>query len=207
MTGWLFVGVGAGTGEGGLVAIAMLLAAVSVLVWPSRGGWTQRGGGRRGVPEQISAAEDDQQSATVEEAAAALTLVAAALRSGMGSVEALEAVARLCPDAAGRELAIVAAAHRWGEAGDVAWARVGPGWQTAAVSWHAAQSAGAAPAGLLAAAARRMHDDEARRVEASVQRAGVLLVLPLGACFLPGFVATTVVPVVLVMLGGLSGAR
>ncbi|WP_159901496.1 type II secretion system F family protein [Ornithinibacter aureus] len=146
------------------------------------------------------------QSATVEEAAAALALVAAALRSGMGSLEALEAVARLCPDAAGRELAIVAAAHRWGEASDVAWARVGPGWQTAAVSWHAAQSAGAAPAGLLAAAARRMHDEEARRVEAAVQRAGVLLVLPLGACFLPGFVATTVVPVVLLLLGGLSAA-
>ena len=89
----------------------------------------------------------------------------------------------------------------------VGWARVGPGWQTAAVSWHAAQSAGAAPAGLLAAAARRMHDDEARRVEAAVQRAGVLLVLPLGACFLPGFVATTVAPVVLLLLGGLSGAR
>ena len=63
------------------------------------------------------------------------------------------------------------------------------------------------PAGLLAAAARRMHDDEARRVEAAVQRAGVLLVLPLGACFLPGFVATTVTPVVLLLLGGLSGAR
>ena len=204
MTGWLFVEPDAGVGV--MVAVAMSLAAVSVLVWPSGTRRILDAGGRprEQVPNGEGGARD--QSATVEEAAAALALVAAALRSGMGSLEALEAVARLCPDAAGRELAIVAAAHRWGEASDVAWARVGPGWQTAAVSWHAAQSAGAAPAGLLAAAARRMHDDEARRVEAAVQRAGVLLVLPLGACFLPGFVATTVVPVVLLLLGGLSAA-
>lgn len=205
MTGWLCVGPDAGGGV--MVAMAMSLAAVSVLVWPSGARWTPPAGGRPGEQAPSGDGVAREQPATVEEAAAALTLVAAALRSGMGSLEALEAVARLCPDAAGRELAIVAAAHRWGEASDVAWARVGPGWQTAAVSWHAAQSAGAAPAGLLAAAARRMHDDEARRVEAAVQRAGVLLVLPLGACFLPGFVATTVMPVVLLLLGGLGGAR
>ncbi len=45
---------------------------------------------------------------------------------------------------------------------------------------------------------------ESRRVEAAVQRAAVLLVLPLGACFLPGFVATTVAPVVLHLVGGLA---
>ncbi len=50
----------------------------------------------------------------------------------------------------------------------------------------------------------RMRVAEARRVEAALQRAGVLLVLPLGVCFLPGFVATTVVPVVLVLLGALG---
>jgi hypothetical protein len=49
-----------------------------------------------------------------------------------------------------------------------------------------------------------MRAEESRRVEASVHRAGVLLVLPLGACFLPGFVATTVAPVVLHLLGGLA---
>ena len=56
--------------------------------------------------------------ATVEEAAAALGLVAAALRGGVGAVEALEAVAAVDPGAAGRELAVVAAAHRWGQPPD-----------------------------------------------------------------------------------------
>jgi hypothetical protein len=42
-----------------------------------------------------------------------------------------------------------------------------------------------------------MRTAEDERIEAAVQRAGTLLVLPLGACFLPGFVCTTVAPVVL----------
>jgi hypothetical protein len=141
---------------------------------------------------------------TVDEAAVALTLLAAALRGGAGAVECLESVARVDPGAAGRDLAIVAAAHRWGEASDRAWDHVGGGWAPAAVAWHAALSAGAAPAGLVEAAASRMRATESRRLEGALQRAGVLLVLPLGLCFLPGFVATTVAPVVLLLAGGFA---
>ena len=178
------------------VLLAALFAAVAVLAWP--------GGADVGARSVEQPAEPPAGSATVDEAAAALGLVAAALRSGVGAVEALEAVAAVDSGAAGRELAVVAAAHRWGEAPDEAWAHVGPGWAAARVAWHAAHAAGAAPAGLLTAAATRMRAEESRRVEAAVQRAGVLLVLPLGACFLPGFVATTVAPVVLHLLGGLA---
>lgn len=135
--------------------------------------------------------------ASLEDAAGALALVAATLRGGAGAVESLEQVARVVGGPAGHELAVVAAAHRWGEPPDRAWTHVGKGWAAAAVAWHAAHEAGAAPAGLLAAAATRMREEERRRLEAAVQRAGVLLVLPLGLCFLPGFVATTVAPVVL----------
>lgn len=142
--------------------------------------------------------------ATVEQAAAALDLVAMALRSGAGAVEALEAVARVDDTPAGSDLAVVAAAHRWGEAPDHAWARVGAGWAPAAAAWHASRRAGSAPAGLLSEAARRMRAEERRRVEKAVQRAGVLLVLPLGLCFLPGFVATTIAPIVLILLRGFT---
>ena len=174
--------------------LAALLAALAVLARP--------GAERHRDPAPPEAAPPGP--ATVEEAAAALGLVAAALRGGVGAVEALEAVAAVDPGAAGRELAVVAAAHRWGQPPDQAWAHVGPGWAAAGVAWHAAHCAGAAPASLLVAAAARMRAEESRRVEASVYRAGVLLVLPLGACFLPGFVATTVAPVVLHLLGGLA---
>ena len=176
-----------------MTLVAAVLVVLAVLAWPT--GRAASGRPRDAVPGL---------AATVEEAAAALGLVSAALRGGTGSVEALEAVARVDEGPAGRELAVVAAAHRWGEAPEAAWSRVGPGWTAAAVAWHAAHEAGAAPAGLLAAAAGRMRDEEGRRLEAALQRSGVLLVLPLGLCFLPGFLGTTIAPVVLHLLGGLA---
>ena len=176
--------------------VAAVVAALAVLVWPGREG------GRSTTTE--SGDRPVVVAATVDEAATALGLVAAALRSGVGAVEALEAVAEVDVGPAGRELAVVAAAHRWGRTTDEAWSHVGDGWAAAAVAWHAAHCAGAAPAGLLTAASTRMRAEESRRVEAAIQRAGVLLVLPLGMCFLPGFVATTVAPVVLHLLGGVA---
>lgn len=180
------------------MSVAALLAALAVLLWPCG-----KGAALASSP-QPEPTPPPPPPATVDEAAASLGLVAAALRSGVGAIEALEAVAAVDLGPSGRELAVVAAAHRWGQAPDEAWDHVGPGWGAARVAWHAAHVAGAAPAGLLSAAAGRMRAEEARRVEAAVQRAGVLLVLPLGACFLPGFVATTVAPVVLHLLGGLA---
>ena len=176
-----------------MTGLVTLLVALAVLAWPTRRRAARRA--HRGP---------DLGAATVDEASAALGLVAAALRGGTGSVEALEAVALVDEGSAGRELAVVAAAHRWGEPGERAWARVGPGWDAAAVAWHAAHEAGAAPAGLLAAAATRMREEETRRLEAALHRSGVLLVLPLGLCFLPGFVGTTIAPVVLHLLHGLA---
>lgn len=174
------------------VLVAVVLAVLAVLLAPGR---------RAPLPPEPPQLSTRAGPSTVDDASAALVLVAATLRGGGGVVEALEEVARVVPGPAGRELAVVAAAHRWGEPPDRAWAHVGDGWAAAAVAWHAAHEAGAAPAGLLAAAADRMREEERRRLEAAVHRSGVLLVLPLGACFLPGFVATTVVPVVLHLVG------
>ena len=176
-----------------MTLLAAVLVALAVLSWP-------RARTGPGHPPALAPGH----AATMEEASAALGLVSAALRGGTGSVEALEAVAGVEHGPAGRELAVVAAAHRWGETPESAWSRVGPGWTPAAVAWHAAHEAGAAPGGLLAAAAGRMREEEGRRLEAALHRSGVLLVLPLGLCFLPGFVGTTIAPVVLHLLGGLA---
>lgn len=190
-----------------VILTALLLIMAGCALWPPPlSGVTPRtrGRGRRRAGTEDLASAATVERATVEQAAAALALVAVALRSGVGAVEALEAVARVDDTAAGRELSVVAAAHRWGEGPEHAWRRVGAGWAPAAAAWHASQAAGAAPAGLLAEAARRMRAEELRRVEKAVQRAGVLLVLPLGTCFLPGFVATTVAPIVIVLLRGFA---
>jgi pilus assembly protein TadC len=57
----------------------------------------------------------------------------------------------------------------------------------------------------LAAAFTRLADDQrARRstdAEAAARRAGVLIVLPLGLCFLPAFVFAGIVPVIVAVLG------
>ncbi|GGL42206.1 type II secretion system F family protein [Phycicoccus endophyticus] len=176
-----------------MLCALLVVAAVLVLPRPVRR-----------LPGRPRSVAPPAEAATLEDAAVALVLLAAALRGGGGTLECLEAVSTVDPTPAGRELGVVAAAQRWGEGHERAWSRVGPGWAPAAAAWHAATAAGAGPAGLLDAAAERIRVAESRRVESAVQRAGVLLVLPLGLCFLPGFVATTVVPVVLLLLGSLG---
>ena len=168
-----------------------------------RGGGGGGGGGEN--PSDLEAA-DAQGAVRVEEAADALVLCALVLRAGLGPVEALEAVAAHVPGPVAQHLRVVASAHRWGQDAATSWAHVGEAWRPAALAWQAAERSGAAPAGVVLAAAERMRREEGSRVEAAVQRAGVLLVLPLGACFLPGFVGTTVVPVVLHLARASLGA-
>lgn len=183
-----------------MLFVALVLVAGACLVWPA---------GRRGPVEiptvgQVDATEltaefspDARAAVTVDAAADALVLCALALRAGLGPIEALEAVADKVGGPVAHHLRVVASAHRWGQDAATSWAHVGEAWRPAALAWQAAEQSGAAPAGVVLAAAERMRREESSRVEAAVQRAGVLLVLPLGACFLPGFIGTTVVPVVL----------
>lgn len=66
---------------------------------------------------------------------------------------------------------------------------------------HGVGDSGAA---LSATFARLADDQRARQtaaVEAAASRAGVLIVLPLGLCFLPAFVFAGVVPVIVAVLG------
>lgn len=150
-----------------------------------------RGSGRRG------------ESATVYDVADALDLLALALRSGRGTVEAVEGVAALVPSDLGRPLRSVAAALRWGAQAERAWAYAPPAWKPAARAWRLAEAGGIAPAELVARAASELRAAEDRRIEEATARAGAMLVLPLGVTFLPGFVATTVVPVLVALAGDL----
>lgn len=201
-----------------MVLVALALVVAACLLWPTRrpgpldhdhvhdgtcgpghDGTCDLGGPRGRDAGQPPATEltDGASPVTVDAAADALVLCALALRSGLGPIEALEAVADTVGGPVALHLRVVASAHRWGQDAATSWAHVGEEWRPAALAWQAAEQSGAAPAGVVLAAAERMRREESSRVEAAVQRAGVLLVLPLGACFLPGFVGTTVVPVVL----------
>ncbi len=143
-----------------------------------------------------------QVPATPDRVADALLLLSLALRAGFDPIAALERTATHVEGVVGQHLRTVAAAHRWGRDPGECWRLVPAVWQPAAVAWQAALRAGISPGPLLARSAGVIRDREAQRREAALAKAGVLLVLPLGLAFLPGFVATTVVPVVLRLVAG-----
>lgn len=190
--------------------VALSLVVGACLLWPSGRTPAVDSAARANGADPIGCPANDRSESvgevehaepgtavTVDAAADSLVLCALALRSGLGPVEALEAVAEHVNSPVAQHLRVVASAHRWGQDAATSWSHVGEEWRPAALAWQAAEQSGAAPAGVVLAAAERMRREESSRVEAAVQRAGVLLVLPLGACFLPGFVGTTVVPIVL----------
>jgi pilus assembly protein TadC len=62
-------------------------------------------------------------------------------------------------------------------------------------------ASGGALAGALTRLADDLRADRAVAAEAAARRAGVLIVLPLGLCFLPAFVLAGLVPVLVAVLG------
>lgn len=134
----------------------------------------------------------------------AADLLAAVLRSGAPTSRAVAHVAEAIGGPLGARLGWVARGLALGAPAAEAW-DVLAGVPAAVPLVRAAVRAdesGAALAGAcarLAEAQRAGHDAAA---EAAARRAGVLVVLPLGCCFLPAFVLLGVVPIVLGVLDG-----
>ncbi len=145
--------------------------------------------------------EPTSRVATILDVAVAGDLLALALDSGAGVDECLEAVAKRSGGLTSAHLATVAAGRRWGLSDETAWALVDPAWVGVARALHLASLAGVPPGRLLTAAAADLRAAEQHRVELAVSRLRVAVVLPLGACFLPAFVLTTILPVILALAG------
>ena len=188
----------------------MLLAAAAVLAWPSS---SPVGGvvlGHAGVGDVAVGADAtgartsaDAGSARtvvpVAEVAGVIDLLALTLRGGVGLVEAMEAVASRVGGPLGLHLQTVAAAGRWGVEDATAWASVPSAWQPAARALRMAATAGVPPADVLVRAAEEVRRTEQQRLEVATATLGVRIVLPLGLAFLPAFLLTTVVPIVLAL--------
>lgn len=183
----------------------LLLAAacvtLAVLVLPGRGAAPAR------AADALVPRRGDRARAPVPavETASVMELLALTLRSGSGVVEALEAVGAGDDDVCGAHLLTVAAALRWGVDDGPAWEAVPDAWRPAAQALTLAGRAGAPPADLLLAAADDVRRAERHRLEAATARLGVRVVLPLGLTFLPAFVLSTVVPVVLALTSDVLG--
>jgi pilus assembly protein TadC len=130
-------------------------------------------------------------------------LLAAAVRAGAPVDRAVSAVADALGGPLGERLTRTARSLRLGAGPAEAWAHLGD--VTGAQRLVAAAIRSSNSGGALAGALTRLTDDlRADRVvaaEAAAQRAGVLIVLPLGLCFLPAFVLAGLVPVLVAVLG------
>ncbi len=130
-------------------------------------------------------------------------LLAAVLRAGAPVDRAAFAVADALGGPLGERLERTARSLRLGAGPAEAWAHLSD--VTGAERLVAAAIRSSASGGALAGALTRLTDDlRADRgvaAEAAAQRAGVLIVLPLGLCFLPAFVLAGLVPVLVAVLG------
>jgi pilus assembly protein TadC len=128
-----------------------------------------------------------------------MLLLAVALQSGCGVMEAIDHTARVAPPAAAAEMAVVAAGLRWGVTEEQAWAEADPRWARTALALRLAREAGVAPSSLLLTGADDLRSNRLAALDVAAARLGVRLVIPLGVAFLPAFVLTTIVPVVLAL--------
>lgn len=183
-----------------VVVVGVVLIAAAIATWP----------GESRVPASARSADraarshgghSPDETSTVPDLADALVLVAILLRSGPDLTTAMARVATVSTGQVRADLETIVAAHRWGLPMESVWPALDPAWRPVALALTAAEKSGAAPSGLLLSVATRMAQASSEGVAGRVQRAGVLLALPLGLLFLPGFLGTTVVPLALHVLG------
>jgi pilus assembly protein TadC len=173
-----------------------LVAAAASLQWFSR---------RRGAAAVRRRAE-----AVAADLPSAADLLATCLSSGAPPADALRTVAEVASGPLADRLRLVADALRLGADPADAWGPVRNGDPLAPLgrAFIRSDATGAPIAETVTAVA-----DDQRRVarwaaEAAARRAGVLAVGPLALCFLPAFVLTGVVPVIVAVAGDvLDGLR
>lgn len=187
--------------------VAAVLVVLAVLVWPAPGGAkgfvAAAGAGSESLVQRIRARWSGRGSEQELAVPDVLDLLALALQAGASTVAALRTTADRLPGRTGHELRSVAAALEWGLPDEAAWSAAPSRWESAGRALRLASRAGVPPANLLRRAAGDARRERLDRVEIATARLGVRLVLPLGLAFLPGFVLTTVVPVVLALAGSL----
>ncbi|MFH8369152.1 type II secretion system F family protein [Streptomyces sp. NPDC018031] len=181
---------------GGVIGWVAGFAGAGAMVW-----WLRR---RR----EQAAAEAAAERAPVPQLPLAADLLAACLAAGAGPREAAEAVGTSLNGRVGDRLTRAAAELRLGGDPGEAWGRLAalPGATRLA---DCLERAGTTGAPAVEAVSRIAADCRAERGRAAGTRAGraqVLTTVPLGLCFLPAFLLTGVVPMVIGLGSGLTGS-
>lgn len=133
----------------------------------------------------------------------AADLLSAAMRAGAPTERAIGTVAVALGGPVGTALMRVRDGLRMGLDSRTAWAMLRTPPEAARIGDAIARSAdsGAAVARALSRVADDLRSARAATVEATASRVGVLIVLPLGLCFLPAFVFAGIAPVIVAVLG------
>ncbi|GAA4596262.1 Flp pilus assembly protein TadB [Actinoplanes octamycinicus] len=208
---WLRPGAGRTRGLSDRQTRALVAVFAGVAVFVLVGGWW-------GVPLGLSAGigaerylRRQEPAAVRKERAEVLTdlplgadLLGAALRAGAPVDRAAAAVADALGGPLGARLRRTARSLRLGGTPAEGWAHLAD--VAAADRLVSAAVRSSASGGALAGALERLADDlraaASAAAEARAERAGVLVVVPLGGCFLPAFLLVGVVPALVAMLGG-----
>ncbi|GID95478.1 type II secretion system F family protein [Amorphoplanes digitatis] len=154
---------------------------------------------RRREPAQVR----DARLRAVADLPLSCDLLAAALRAGAPVDRAVSAVAEALGGPLGERLDRVGRSLRLGADPPEAWAHLADvaGANRLIASAVRSSASGGALARALTRIADDLRGDRAAAADAAARRAGVLIVLPLGLCFLPAFVLAGLVPVVVAVLG------
>ncbi|SBT54020.1 type II secretion system F family protein [Micromonospora narathiwatensis] len=133
----------------------------------------------------------------------AADLLAAALRAGAPVDRSVLAVAEALGGPLADRLGRVGRTLELGGTAAEAWAHLNPvaGAERLVTAAIRSSNSGTALAGALTRLADELRADRAIAAEAAARRAGVLIVLPLGLCFLPAFILAGLVPVIVAVLG------
>ncbi|MFH8628381.1 type II secretion system F family protein [Streptomyces lydicus] len=134
-------------------------------------------------------------------------LLAACLAAGAGPRESAEAVGRSLDGPVAERLRQVAAELRLGGEPAVVWRRLAalPGAEGLARCMERAGISGVPAVESASRIASDLRAEQARAATARARRAGVLVTLPLAACFLPAFLTLGVAPVLIGLAAGLLG--
>jgi pilus assembly protein TadC len=130
-------------------------------------------------------------------------LLAAVLRAGLPVGRAAQLVAAAAGGPVAERLGRVAQSLELGLPPERAWAALAdlPGGPRLVAAVARSADSGAALAGAFTRLADDLRAGRLAGADATAHRAGVLIVLPLGLCFLPAFVFAGVVPVIVAVLG------
>jgi Flp pilus assembly protein TadB len=130
-------------------------------------------------------------------------LLAAALCAGAPVDRAAAAVADALGGPLGERLERTSRSLRLGAGPAEAWTHMAdvPGASRLAAAAVRSSTSGGALAGALTRLSDDLRSDRTVTAEAAARRAGVLIVLPLGLCFLPAFLLAGLVPVIVAVLG------